>query len=90
MHWPEGNLDSGRDVDTLTAHIDILPTLIDLCGLVGPMDYSFDGRSLTPLLYGTPTLGRTGLLLPTSARSRSYQMAQVFGYDESVASDKWY
>ncbi|GAB5558999.1 MAG: arylsulfatase [Synoicihabitans sp.] len=55
MHWPEGELTEARDIDTLTAHIDILPTMMDLCGLEIPMDYSFDGRSLTPLIYDHPT-----------------------------------
>ncbi|MEM9160777.1 MAG: arylsulfatase [Verrucomicrobiota bacterium] len=55
MHWPAGNLDKARDIDTLSAHIDVLPTLMDLCGLEIPMDYSFDGRSLAPLIYENPT-----------------------------------
>ena len=46
---PPGKLTGGRDVDHLTAHIDILPTLIDLCELTPP-DVKFDGISLTPLL----------------------------------------
>ena len=50
MHWPAGGLDTGRDVDRLTANIDVLPTLIELCGLEGPGDGDFDGRSLAPLL----------------------------------------
>ncbi len=55
LHWPAGNLNKGRDIDVLSAHIDVLPTLMDLCGLNIPMDYSFDGRSLSPLIYGNPT-----------------------------------
>ena len=49
IHWPAGKLTGGRDVDHLTAHIDILPTLINLCELTPP-DVKFDGISLTPLL----------------------------------------
>jgi arylsulfatase A-like enzyme len=55
LHWPNGDLAEGRTIDTLTAHIDVLPTMMDLCGLDIPMDYSFDGRSLTPLIYNHPT-----------------------------------
>ena len=33
LHWPAGKLTGGRDVDGLSAHLDLLPTLIDLCGL---------------------------------------------------------
>jgi arylsulfatase A-like enzyme len=49
IRWP-GVLDSGRDVERLTAHIDVVPTLIELCGLNKPVDVAFDGRSLVPLL----------------------------------------
>jgi arylsulfatase A-like enzyme len=50
FRWPAGGLAGGRDVSRLTAHVDILPTLIDLCGLPGPEHAAFDGRSLRPLL----------------------------------------
>ena len=49
--WP-GTLDSGGTVEELTAHLDWLPTLIDLCGLKKPSDAVFDGRSIVPLLHG--------------------------------------
>lgn len=58
MHWPAGGLDAGRDVDRLTANIDILPTLIELCDLGTPCETGFDGRSLVPLLRNSEvTLG---------------------------------
>ena len=50
MHWPHGGFSTGQDLPELTAHIDVLPTLIDLCDLTQPSDYRFDGRSLMPLL----------------------------------------
>lgn len=49
FYWPEGKLTGGRDVDTLTAHVDLLPTLAELCGLTLPTR-SLDGTSLAPLL----------------------------------------
>jgi len=51
IHWPAGGLDSPVDVDRLTAHVDLLPTLIDLCGLSPPTQVAMDGISLKPLLY---------------------------------------
>lgn len=51
IHWPAGGLHEPKDVDQLTAHFDLLPTLIDLCDLERPEDIEFDGRSLKPLLY---------------------------------------
>lgn len=51
IHWPEGRLSGGRDVETLSAHIDVVPTLAELCGLKPP-ERPLDGRSLVPPLRG--------------------------------------
>ena len=57
IRWPAGGLEGGKDVEQLSAHVDILPTLVDLCGLGAgknvPGTSSFDGLSLEPLLTGT-------------------------------------
>lgn len=55
LHWPRGGLSGGRDVSTLAAHVDVLPTLADLCGLPLPSGYAPDGRSLLPAIYRLPT-----------------------------------
>jgi len=52
IRWPDGRLTGGRTVDRLTAHLDVLPTLIDLCGLQPPKGATFDGKSLKVLLSG--------------------------------------
>ncbi|HUW18839.1 MAG TPA: arylsulfatase [Sedimentisphaerales bacterium] len=52
IRWPGGGLGGGVDVVRLTAHLDLLPTLIELCGLTRPPRVSFDGASLVPLLMG--------------------------------------
>lgn len=49
IHWPKGGLDGGRDIDTLAAHIDVLPTLADLCGIPLSDDFKSDGLSLKSL-----------------------------------------
>lgn len=49
-YWPNGKLVGGRDVEPITAHVDILPTLIDLCGIKAPTGVKFDGVSLKPLM----------------------------------------
>jgi arylsulfatase A-like enzyme len=51
VRWP-GKLKGGRDISHVTAHIDILPTLLELCELKKPEKVAFDGRSLRPLLEG--------------------------------------
>lgn len=50
MRWPGGNLAQARDISTLTSHIDLLPTLVDLCHLNKQVE-EVDGRSWRPLLY---------------------------------------
>ena len=52
IRWPGGGLTGPGDIDRLTAHIDLLPTLIELCGLKRPRGVRFDGDSLVPLLMG--------------------------------------
>ncbi|MBN1418745.1 MAG: arylsulfatase [Planctomycetes bacterium] len=52
LHWPGGGLDRPVDVPQLTAHIDLLPTLVDLCELTPPRSVDLDGRSLVPLMRG--------------------------------------
>lgn len=52
LHWPDGGFSEGRDIDQLTANIDVLPTLIDLCGLETPENVEFSGVSIKPLLMG--------------------------------------
>ena len=55
IRWPDGGLERGRDIRQLTAHIDILPTLVDLCGLQNRAGVKFDGVSLTPLFKNLST-----------------------------------
>ncbi|PHR87691.1 MAG: N-acetylgalactosamine-4-sulfatase, partial [Blastopirellula sp.] len=52
LRWPGGGFDGGHDIPQLTAHLDVLPTLIDLCGLENPDKVRFDGVSLKTLLEG--------------------------------------
>ncbi|MBM3334376.1 arylsulfatase, partial [Candidatus Sumerlaeota bacterium] len=52
IRWPGGGLRKPGDVDDLAQNQDILPTLIDLCGLRNPRGARFDGVSLAPLLRG--------------------------------------
>ena len=51
LHWPARGYDQGRDVELVTANVDILPTLIELCSLETADDCAFDGRSLVPLMH---------------------------------------
>jgi arylsulfatase A-like enzyme len=52
IHWPEGGLVGGRDVAPITAHVDVLPTLIELCKIEAPKGVTFDGTSIVTQLRG--------------------------------------
>jgi arylsulfatase A-like enzyme len=52
VHWPDGGVVGGRKVEALTAHVDVLPTLVDLCGLAKKPAADLDGMSFAPHLRG--------------------------------------
>lgn len=49
LRWP-GVIEPGSSSDVTTAHIDLMPTILDLCGVEPPSDVSLDGRSVRGLL----------------------------------------
>jgi arylsulfatase A-like enzyme len=48
-YWP-GKLQPGVASDTICMHIDIAPTLLEICGVNKPSNLKHDGRSIWPLL----------------------------------------
>lgn len=51
IHFP-GTLPENREIAATAAHIDLLPTILDLCRINSPVKTQIDGRSLIPLLAG--------------------------------------
>jgi arylsulfatase A-like enzyme len=49
VRWPE-KLKAGHVVDRIAAHIDLVPTLLEACGIAAPDGLQLDGKSLLPLL----------------------------------------
>ena len=53
IYWKDGNIHGGKDINQLTAHIDVMPSLAALCNIELPQGHrKIDGESLKPLLYG--------------------------------------
>jgi arylsulfatase A-like enzyme len=52
INWPGSTINPGIDVDELTSHIDLLPTLIDMLDLEIESSLTFDGISIKDLLNG--------------------------------------
>lgn len=50
-YWPSV-LEAGHKSDRVTAHIDVLPTILEACGVRAPEDLRLDGRSFWRLLKG--------------------------------------
>jgi arylsulfatase A-like enzyme len=48
LRWPAADLDGGRDVDHLAAHVDLFPTLLELTNTAYESNKPLDGRSLVP------------------------------------------
>ena len=68
ISWPEGIIGAPRDVDGLTQAQDILPTLIDLCGLKKPRSTRFDGSSLADVLTGKKEVDRDRMMVINYSR----------------------
>ncbi|MCH8148771.1 MAG: sulfatase-like hydrolase/transferase, partial [Planctomycetes bacterium] len=51
VQWP-AQLKAGQTGAEIAAHIDLMPTILDACGVQPPTGVKLDGRSLLPLLRG--------------------------------------
>jgi arylsulfatase/arylsulfatase A len=51
LRWP-ARVQAGSKIDTMAAHIDIMPTLLAACGVAKPAGVKMDGRSFLPHLLG--------------------------------------
>lgn len=80
IRWPGGALAAPGDVSTPTQIQDILPTLLDLCGVDGPRDTTFDGTSLAPLLRDSKA---------AAALADRMFVVQCSLWDEYAAPVKW-
>lgn len=53
VRWP-GKISSGKQMNTMGAVIDILPTILEACEITPPENIKMDGQSLLPLWEGKP------------------------------------
>ncbi len=85
IHWPAGGINRGMDIDELSAHIDLLPTLQEACGLNQDSKSPLDGSSLLPLLKGNQTTwpNRT-LVTETKVKKRSQMYASA-----AIMTEQW-
>lgn len=79
-----GKIQAGTKVESMGAHIDLLPTLADLCNIQLPENLPIDGKSLKPEILGEKTSTDRVLFEVTSreviqpspgaVRTRQYRM----------------
>ncbi len=81
VRWPAGRLRAPGDVGVLTQVQDILPTLLELCGVEKKSGPAFDGLSLAGVLRGTVNE------LP--ARTLVVQFGPGFGQKEATGPQKF-
>jgi arylsulfatase len=75
VRWPAGKLGEPRDVATPSQVQDVLPTLLELCGVPAPAGVKFDGMSLVGLLRG--------------ARETSEQQSRMLVVQYGQTPKKW-
>lgn len=96
IRWP-GTFQAGRSIDRIAAHIDVTPTVLELCGATKPPKVKFDGVSLVPLLRGDKIVwpDRTlffqwhrgdapQLYRAFAARSQRFKLVQADGVQEGA------
>jgi len=84
VRWPAGGLRPAGDVADVTQVQDVLPTLLDLCGLKRGR---FDGVSLAPVLRGKPQpmLAKRKLVVQYSGLTQS----DPAKWDSAVLFQNW-
>ncbi len=85
VRWPEGIIGGGRKVGQLSAHYDVLPTMVDLLDLEFTPLKSLDGESLVPLLYGDTISWPNRILYMDTQRDLELEKYKHY----SVMDDDW-
>ena len=94
VRWP-GRLEPGRVVKPIAAHVDLLPTIAELCGIANPPTLPLDGRSLVPLLTGKARDWPDRMIFARSAgwrRMASYRdpvITDLQPYAGTVRTQRW-
>ncbi len=83
IRWPAGKLRPSGDVHGLAQVQDLLPTLLELCGVQPPQNARFDGQSLVPVLRGRTELPQDRILVINFSRM-PFKSTQTLPDNEAV------
>ncbi|MBF0199113.1 MAG: arylsulfatase, partial [Planctomycetes bacterium] len=80
MRWPAG-IRAGTQVTPICSAVDLVPTLMDICGLKTPGPLPLDGFNLLPLLKGKPNAQEGRIIVNAwnknrSARNQRFRMTR--------------
>ncbi len=80
VRWPAGKLRPPGDIDVPAQAQDILPTVLDLCGVERPRKTALDGVSLAGLLRGTQkTLADRMLVVQYGQNPATWDSCVIWG-----------
>jgi arylsulfatase len=80
VRWPAGGLRAPGDVNVPAQMQDVLPTLIDLCGLKDRRNAQFDGASLAGLLRGqSASMGDRMLVVQYGQILKKWDSCTIWG-----------
>lgn len=85
LRWPESKLIHGTDINELTANVDFMPTLLDLCNIPVKAGRSFHGKSIVPLLSGKNESWQDRVMVTDSQRVTN----PVKWRKSSVMTNRW-
>lgn len=84
IRWPNGNI-GGADVNRITAHVDLLPTLMDMCDIPQKENHDFDGESILSLLKNSQDEWKNRILITDSQRLEY----PIKWRKSAVMTDRW-
>lgn len=95
IRWPNGDIGEPRDINVPTDNTDILPTVLELCGLPAPKwdekDKLYHGISLAGLLKGTQkTLPDRKLVVQYGQTPEKFQACVIWNKWRLVHGDELY
>ena len=76
IRWPNGGFGKARDVGGLTQVQDLLPTLLDLCGIKPSKNTKFDGMSLATVLQGKEQVPEDRTLIINYSRMPGFSITR--------------
>ncbi len=85
IHWPEGNLSLGKDIDYVTSYTDVVPTLLDLAQISYKPSLPFEGESLAQLFRNQTIPWKNRTLITDTQRTEFLQKWK----DASIMTDQY-